>query len=145
MCQLNKTASETMLEVGVSACTDITGFGLLGHAYEMAEASKATLSFFAERIPVFEGCERYVKMGLIPGVSKLSKKYLKGAITIDSTVPEALIDILFDAQTSGGLLISLPREKAEALCAKLQKRGVMTANIVGEVVERRNVSIIVIS
>lgn len=145
MCQLNKTASETMLEVGVSACTDITGFGLLGHAYEMAEASKATLSFFAECIPVFEGCERYVKMGLIPGVSKLSKKYLKGAITIDSTVPEALIDILFDAQTSGGLLISLPREKAEALCAKLQKRGVMTANIVGEVVERRNVSIIVIS
>jgi len=120
MCQLNKIASETMLEVGVSSCTDITGFGLMGHAYEMAEASKVTLSFFAGRIPIFEGCERYVRMGLIPGVSKLSKKYLKDAIAIDSKVREELVDVLFDAQTSGGLLISIPEGKAEMLCTKLR-------------------------
>jgi len=143
MCQLNKTASETMLEVGVSACTDITGFGLMGHAYEMAEASKVTLSFFADRIPIFNGCERYAKMGLIPGVSKLSKKYLKDAIRIDSKVREELIDVLFDAQTSGGLLISLPKGKAETLCAKLKERGVMVASVIGEVHERRDVSIVV--
>ena len=143
MVLLNKTASETMLEVGVSACTDITGFGLMGHAYEMAEASKVTLSFSADRIPIFEGCERYVKMGLIPGVSKLSKKYLKDAIRIDSRVREGLVDVLFDAQTSGGLLISLPSEKTDTLCAKLKERGILTVNIVGEVCEKKNVSIIV--
>lgn len=143
MCQLNKTASETMLEVGVNACTDITGFGLMGHAYEMAEASKATLSFSAGRIPVFEGCERYVRMGLIPGVSKLSKKYLKDAITVDSRVEEEFLDVLFDAQTSGGLLISLPKGKVEILCTKLKERGVMVASVIGEVCERRGVSIVV--
>ncbi len=143
MCQLNKIASETMLEVGVSSCTDITGFGLMGHAYEMAEAGKVTLSFFAGRIPIFEGCERYVRMGLIPGVSKLSKKYLKDAIAIDSKVREELVDVLFDAQTSGGLLISIPEGKAEMLCTKLRGRGVMSASIVGEVYECRDVSIVV--
>ena len=143
MVLLNKTASEAMLEVGVSACTDITGFGLIGHAYELAEASKVTLSFVAERIPIFDGCERYVKMGLIQGVSKLSKKYLKDAIRIDPEVREDLVDIMFDAQTSGGLLISLPKGKVELLCTKLREKGVMTAEIIGEVHKRRDVSIIV--
>ncbi len=144
MTLLNRTASEVMLEVGVNACTDITGFGLIGHAYEMAEASMAALTFFAGRIPIFDGCERYVKMGLIPGVSKLSKKYLKDAVRIDSRVRESLIDVLFDAQTSGGLLISLPKQKADTLCTKLKEKGVMTADIVGEVHEREAVSIIVV-
>ncbi|MEK6635164.1 MAG: selenide, water dikinase SelD, partial [Planctomycetota bacterium] len=143
MVLLNNTAAESMLEVGVSACTDITGFGLIGHGYELAEASNVTLSFFAERIPIFDGCERYVEMGLIPGVSKLSKKYLKDAVRIDPKVREGLVDILFDAQTSGGLLISLPKGKVELLCTKLREKGVMTAEIIGEVHKRRDVSIIV--
>lgn len=143
MVLLNKTASEVMLEVGVSACTDITGFGLMGHAYELAEASKVTLSFFAGRIPIFDGCERYVKMGLMPGVSKLSKKYLKDAIRIDPEVREEVGDVLFDAQTSGGLLISIPKGKAEILCTKLKERGALTYDVVGEVCERGDVSIIV--
>ena len=143
MVLLNKTASEVMLEVGVSACTDITGFGLMGHAYELAEASKVTLSFFAGRIPIFDGCERYVRMGLIPGVSKLSKKYLKDAIRIDPKVREELVDVLFDAQTSGGLLISIPKGKAEILCTKLKEKGTLTYDVVGEVCERGDVSIIV--
>ena len=143
MVLLNKTASEAMLEVGVSACTDITGFGLMGHAYELAEASKVTLSFFAERIPIFDGCERYVKMGLMPGVSKLSKKYLKNAIRINPKVREELVDVLFDAQTSGGLLISVPKGKAEILCTKLKERGALTFDVVGEVHQREDVSIVV--
>lgn len=144
MVTLNKTASEVMMETGASSCTDITGFGLLGHAYEMAEASKATLKFFAGRVPVFEGCERYAKMGLIPGVSKLSKKYFKDTIRIDSKVRDHLVDVLFDAQTSGGLLISISSEKAEKLCAKLREKGVVTAEIVGEVNKREDVSITVV-
>ena len=143
MVLLNKSASEAMLEVGVSACTDITGFGLMGHAYEMAAASKVTLSFFAGRIPIFDGCERYVKMGLIPGVSRLSKKYLKDVIRIDPRIRAELVDVLFDAQTSGGLLISLPKGKVEALCEKLKEKGVITAIVVGEVYERKDVSLIV--
>lgn len=143
MCQLNKIASETMLEVGASSCTDITGFGLMGHAYEMAEASKVTLSFCAGRIPIFEGCKRYVGMGLIPGVSKLSKNYLKNDIRIDSSVQEELVDVLFDAQTSGGLLIALSKEKAEILCKRLREKGVLVASIIGEVCERREVSLVV--
>ncbi len=144
MVQLNKTASEVMLEVGVNSCTDITGFGLMGHGLEMAEASKVTLFFFAERIPIFEGCERYVRMGLIPGVSKLSKIYLQDKIRIDPGVREEHKDIVFDAQTSGGLLISVPKEKAETLCAKLKQRGVATVSVIGEVHEKRDVSIIVV-
>jgi len=143
MALLNKAASEAMLEAGASACTDITGFGLMGHAYELAEASKATLSFFAGRIPIFDGCERYVRMGLIPGVSKLSKKYLKNAIRINPKVREELVDVLFDAQTSGGLLISIPKGKTEILCKKLKERGTLTYDVVGEVREREDVSIIV--
>lgn len=143
MALLNKTASEAMLEAGVSACTDITGFGLMGHAYELAEASKVTLSFFAGRIPIFDGCERYVRMGLIPGVSKLSKKYLKHAIRIDSGVREEVVDVMFDAQTSGGLLISIPKGNVETLCTKLREKGVVTVSVVGEVGERKNVSIVV--
>jgi selenide,water dikinase len=80
---------------------------------------------------------------LIPGVSKLSKKYLKDAIRIDPGVREELVDVLFDAQTSGGLLISVPKGKAEMLCAKLKERGALTYDIVGEVRERVDVSIIV--
>ena len=143
MVLLNKTASEAMLEVGVNSCTDITGFGLMGHAYELAEASKVTLSFFAGRIPVFDGCERYVRMGLMPGVSKLSKKYLKNAIRINPKVREELVDVLFDAQTSGGLLISVPKGKAEILCTKLKERGALTFDVVGEVHQREDVSIVV--
>lgn len=143
MALLNKTASEAMLEAGVSACTDITGFGLMGHAYELAEASKVTLSFFAGRIPIFDGCERYVRMGLIPGVSKLSKKYLKHAIRIDPGVREEVVDVMFDAQTSGGLLISIPKGNVETLCTKLREKGVVTVSVVGEVGERKNVSIVV--
>ncbi len=143
MVLLNRAASEVMLEVGVNSCTDITGFGLIGHAYEMAEASRATLSFFAARIPVFEGCERYVKMGLMPGVSKLSKKYLKDAIRVNPGVREEVVDIMFDAQTSGGLLISVPEVKADMLCSKLKEKGALTYAVVGEVCERGDVSIIV--
>jgi len=145
MVLLNKTASEVMLEVGVNSCTDITGFGLMGHAYEMAEASKVTLQFFAGRVPVFDGCERYAKMGLIPWVSKLSKKYLKDTIRIDPDVREALVDILFDAQTSGGLLISVPDEKAETLCLKLKAKGLETTDIIGKVCKKEDVSIVVLS
>lgn len=144
MVTLNRVASETMLEVGVNACTDITGFGLMGHGYEVAEASKVTLAFFAERIPVFDGCERYVKMGLIPGVSKLSKIYLQDKIRIDPRVREEHKDIVFDAQTSGGLLISVPKEKVEILCTNLKQRGVATASVIGEVHEKRDVSLIVV-
>ncbi len=143
MVTLNRVASETMLEVGVNACTDITGFGLMGHGYEVAEAGKLTLAFFAEHIPVFDGCERYIKMGLIPGVSKLSKKYLKNAIRIKSGVREERVDILFDAQTSGGLLISVSKEKVDTLCARLKEKGVVAASIVGEVRKREDVSLIV--
>lgn len=143
MVTLNRVASETMLEVGVNACTDITGFGLMGHGYEVAEAGKVTLAFFAERIPVFDGCERYIKMGLIPGVSKLSKKYLKDAIRIKPGVREERIDILFDAQTSGGLLISVSKEKGDTLCARLKEKGVAAACIIGEVRMREDVSLIV--
>ena len=144
MVQLNKTASEVMLEVGVNSCTDITGFGLMGHGLEMADASKVTLFFFAERIPIFDGCERYVKMGLIPGVSKLSKIYLQDKIRIDPRVREEHKDIVFDAQTSGGLLISVPKEKVEILCTNLKQRGVATASVIGEVHEKRDVSLIVV-
>lgn len=145
MAMLNKDASEAMVEVGVNACTDITGFGLLGHAYEMTETSHTTFCFSMGQIPIFAGCERYVKMGLMPGASLKNKKYLSEKIKVESSAQREtdIVDVLFDAQTSGGLLISVSRSKEDDLCDKLTKKGVNNARVIGEVVERGKYPLII--
>jgi len=133
MCELNKTAAEVMEEVGAHACTDITGFGLLGHALELAQASKCTITLKASQVPIIPYAREYAQMGMIPGGTHANRNYCHKSLSVDVSIPAFLLDILSDAQTSGGLLIALPEEKAQSLLDLLKKRGVVEAARIGEI------------
>ncbi len=108
MSRLNRGAATSMREVEIKAATDITGYGLLGHAYEMAEASNVALQFQADALPVLEGALDYARQHQIPGGAGRNKLYLEGKVEFVRPLDEALLEILFDPQTSGGLLIAVP-------------------------------------
>lgn len=130
---LNREASQAALAVGAHAVTDITGFGFLGHAAEMAEASQVSLEVQAGRFPFLPGAEELAHMGLVPAGAYRNREYLGDKVVFDEQVPERHRDLLFDPQTSGGLLISVPEEKAEELLARLEEGGVVGAAVVGRV------------
>jgi selenide,water dikinase len=134
MTTLNRAASEVMQEVGVHACTDVTGFGLLGHAYEMAAGSQLGFKIWASRVPYFEDAIPLIKEGFVPGGTNNNRYYLKDKIMLIDSLDWEHSTILFDAQTSGGLLISVPEEKVDRLTDQLRRQGVETVAIIGEVV-----------
>ncbi|MDI3534200.1 MAG: selenide, water dikinase [Thermosediminibacterales bacterium] len=138
MTELNRTAAEIAGEVGVNASTDITGFGLLGHAYEMASSSNVTIEFDCKNIPVIEKAIELAKMGIIPAGAYSNRNYLKDFVNIDVEVAEEIRDVLFDPQTSGGLLLSLSEEKKGILLKKLHEKGLTEASAVGKVVEKKD-------
>jgi selenide,water dikinase len=131
---LNRDAAEAMQEVGVNACTDITGFGLLGHALELASASRKTIEVRASLVALIPGAKEMASMGMIPGGSFANRKFCERAITVADGVSSLLVDLLADAQTSGGLLISVPTERAEVLHDALDRRRVPHPEI-GRVLE----------
>jgi selenide,water dikinase len=135
MATLNRTASELMQQVGVDACTDITGFGLLGHAAQMAERSRVGLRFHLDSIPLFPQVTDFAQRGLCPGGLFRNKDYYRERVDFADGIPEHVQDILFDAQTSGGLLICLKPASADTLLIRLRESGPAEAAIVGEVVE----------
>lgn len=141
MSYLNKDACEAMMETGVKCCTDITGFGLLGHAYEMAEGSGATLELWSDCIPVIAESIEYAKMGIIPGGAYNNAKYLEGKISFSSSVEQHYVDIMFDPQTSGGLLISVPSEKLEELIERLKERLKCDFAVIGKVKKKSQYAI----
>jgi selenide,water dikinase len=143
MATLNRTASEVMQEIGVHACTDITGFGLLGHAAQLAEKSQVSLEFKLESIPYFPEVTRFAQQGLCPGGLFRNKDYYKDRVQFTGEIPEYMQDMLFDAQTSGGLLICLEPSKAETLLTRLQSTGITGAAIIGEVTEKGRQLIVV--
>lgn len=119
MTQLNRVASERMLEHGVNGCTDITGNGLLGHAYEMAKASGVTLEINAASCPALLGADRCIDKGHLTGGAWTNRDYVKDLISWENPI-EMHEHLLFDPQTSGGLLIAVPEAEAEALLAELR-------------------------
>ncbi|HTY82252.1 MAG TPA: selenide, water dikinase SelD, partial [Dehalococcoidales bacterium] len=133
MTTLNKTASEVMLKIGVNACKDITGFGLLGHASEMIEGTKVGFTFNAKDVPVFPEAVEYARQGVVPGGTGRNREYRQKMVQIGKTVPSFMPDLLFDPQTSGGLLIAVPGEKAGKLLKALHAAGVEEAAVIGEV------------
>jgi selenide,water dikinase len=135
MVALNRKASERMEAFGVHACTDITGFGFMGHALEMVSASQVGMVIQSKNIPIFPEAMEYARLGLIPGGAHSNRQFFSCRVDVDSRVPSLLIDILYDPQTSGGLLISLPSEKAERLVETLKKEENIDSSIVGQVVE----------
>lgn len=134
MTTLNRKASELMLEVGVNACKDVTGFGLLGHAAEMVAGTEVGMVIDTSVIPVFPEARAYARQGMVPGGTGRNRDFRKNMVDIGKKVPQYLQNILFDPQTSGGLLIALPEKKAPKLLEKLRKEGMNEAVIIGEVV-----------
>jgi selenide,water dikinase len=124
MTTLNRDAAEAMQEVDVNACTDITGFGLLGHALEMASASGVRLELRASRIPLIPHARDLASMGMIPAGSFANRKFCERAVTVEDGVDPLVVDLLADAQTSGGLLIAVDQDRAEALHEALERRNV---------------------
>jgi len=143
MAELNKTASEIMMNIGVNACTDITGFGLIGHTLEMARASKVTVKIFKNMVPLLPKVYDFASMGIVPAGGKRNVNYCSRLVNIGDTDP-IILDILSDPQTSGGLLISVPKEKAEKLISELKSLGVKSATVIGEVAEESSGKIILI-
>ncbi len=119
---LNRDASEAALAVGVSAMTDVTGFGLLGHALEMAVGSGVTIEIRARDVPLIEGVIVLATSGMIPGGTFANRKWCEKAVMVSDEVEPVAIDVLTDAQTSGGLLIAVPASKAAKLHDELEAR-----------------------
>jgi selenide,water dikinase len=135
MAALNRIAAETMARFDVHACTDVTGFGLLGHLAEMVHGSGCSARVFAERIPVIEDALTFAAMGLIPAGAYKNREFRKGMIETADGVARERQDILFDPQTSGGLLICVPEALAEDLVAALKDAGLGDAAKIGEIVD----------
>lgn len=143
MAYLNKTAADGMKTVKVNSCTDITGFGLAGHAYEMAEGSNVTIKIDYSKIPVIEGCEENAKMGLVPAGTYNNRDYIAGNYYIDEKLDSVVEDIIFDPQTSGGLLVSLPREEADKLMDYYSENLKSEFAIIGEVIKREDYALVI--
>ena len=135
MTELNKIPAEIMLEAGIRAATDITGFGLIGHALEMASASKVKMVFFFRRIPYFKEALEFAKLGIIPEGDYDNLNYCERMVKFDSSLKEPQRLILADAQTSGGFLIACPREKKDLIEKLAFERGFYSLYLVGEVRE----------
>ena len=135
MATLNRKAAELMMQFPhVNACTDVTGFGLLGHASEMIENSDVGLSIQASSVPVFSEVQPFVEMGIIPGGLNRNRNFRLHMIETGPDCPPWLVDVFFDPQTSGGLLISLPKSDAQQLVKNMNEKGIEDAAIIGEVV-----------
>ena len=143
MTTLNRKASELMQAAGVHACTDVTGFGLLGHAAEMMEDSDISMVIHPAAVPLFPGVKELAGMGMIPGGLHRNREFRRDMVKVAKEVPDYLADILFDPQTSGGLLISLPAEKAPTLLERMHREGIKEAAIIGEVTAEPKGKIIV--
>ncbi len=135
MTLLNKTALEAAGQTVVHACTDITGFGLIGHTVEMAEGSGVTIKLFASKVPVIKAALHYAEMGLIPGGMYRNRDYFKNKVDLQGDISEALQDLLYDPQTSGGLLLSVPGEEVEEMMKRLSDTMPCSFAEVGEVTE----------
>jgi selenide,water dikinase len=131
MATLNRAACDAMLEVGVHAATDVTGFGLLGHLRNVTKASGCAATVWMESVPVLEAARAYVREGIVPGGTHANRRFLADSVDYADGVDDAVQLLLCDAQTSGGLLIAVAPERAEALVDALQRAGTPCADVVG--------------
>jgi selenide,water dikinase len=136
MAALNRTAVEAMDGFDIHAATDVTGYGLLGHAHEMMEASGATGEFWVESVPLLSEARRIAARGVAPEGSRVNVRNLRPRTEVGEGVTDEDLLLLCDAQTSGGLLVALPEEQAERFADRCRTRGAERATVVGRVVER---------
>lgn len=136
MSSLNKNAKEVFEKYDISACTDVTGFGLLGHCAEMASASDVTLELYPEQVALIKEAKSYASMGLVPAGAYRNREHTEAMVDAGAT-EEALLDLMYDPQTSGGLLASVLPQDAEAILADLKARNPETeVSVIGTVKAR---------
>jgi len=137
-----KYAAEAMRQFEVKGATDVTGFALLGHAWEMARASKVTMEIEAQAVPFLEGALELAAAGMLTSGDKTNREYVGADVEIEESVDKNLVKLLFDPQTAGGMLIAIAEGKAQALLATL-KQNYPTAQIIGRVLPKGSHSIAV--
>lgn len=140
---LNRGAAEAMVEVGVHAATDVSGFGLLGHLAEMMRGAHTTARLRAFAVPVLAGAQELVAAGHVPGGTRRNLRDLEPELSWDSDVPESRRTLLADAQTSGGLLISVGPDRVDGLLRRLEEFGPHAPAVVGEVGAPEDVRIVI--
>ena len=145
MSALNRAASEAMVEVGVHACVDVTGFGLIGHLLGMLNASNASAEVSFENVPLLEGAERLAADGLAPGGTQRNRNAAENSVEWATGLQEHEKLLMCDAQTSGGLLIAVPEDRKDALLVELHGRGVSSAAIVGHITNEASKTIRVVA
>jgi selenide, water dikinase len=143
MVQLNDRAAEAMLAVGAKAATDVTGFGLAGHGLEVALASGVTLRFELSKLPLFPGVEALAHAPYLTRASTTNREYVQEELRIEGTPDSARLECFFDAQTSGGLLICAPADRADELVRRVRDAGGETATVIGEVLPRGEKALVV--
>jgi selenide,water dikinase len=143
MIQLNDIGRDAMLEVGAHAATDITGFGLAGHAFEMAKGSGNTLVVELSKLPLLSGSEVLARRPFLTRASATNAVYVDAALRIEGKPDPVRLQFFYDAQTSGGMLISVPADRAEALVQSARGRGAADTCVIGEVIERDTASLVV--
>ena len=136
MAELNASTARMMLKYEVHAGTDVTGFGLVGHAMQMAEGSGVTIVFEESDLPLLPGAVEWCKAGMIPGGGTRNREFYGPRVRISDEISEEMAKLAFDPQTSGGLLLAMPQGDALKLLADLQKAGNADAEIIGRVTER---------
>lgn len=143
MLSLNRDAARLAVAFQAHACTDVTGFGLLGHAWGMANASEVGMILYSAQIPLFDGVTKLAADGHLTGGGGANIKYLEGKIQLDEKIPTELQHVLYDPQTSGGLLIAVSPDVAEQLVAELRRQGMQQAQIVGRATQEHAGQIVV--
>lgn len=133
MVTLNKSAVEAAIEVGVHAVTDVTGFGFLGHLHEMLEASRCSAVVYANAVPVLDSVWECIKQKAIPGGTLANRRHLDGKVVFAPDVSEEVRIVLFDAITSGGLLLAVPEERVDLLLKRLEGQKTPAAAVVGRI------------
>ena len=141
MKKLNRKATQLIQQIGVHACTDITGFSLLGHGAEVAEKSGTRLRFFVEQIPFLAGAKQYAKEGRFPGGSRKNQRCYEHVIQFVSDISDEMQLLLFTPETSGGLLVAVPPEKLEDLLSVFDDAGHFCA-VIGEVAEGTGIQVL---
>lgn len=142
MTELNRYAKESFANLKINACTDITGFSLIGHGYEMASGSDKSIEIFSDNVPILPKALEYAKMGIIPEGMYNNQDYLKDIFRCSTNVPQEMHDVLLDPQTSGGLLLSMPEKDANEYLSRMECYTPWT-RIIGEVTDKKDSSIII--
>ncbi|HHI88044.1 MAG TPA: selenide, water dikinase SelD [Candidatus Cloacimonetes bacterium] len=135
MTELNKKAANVLQNYQVHACTDVTGFGLLGHLMEMVQGSKVAVEIKADNVPILKGALEFAAGNVIPGGTLSNMKFVEDIVKWSSNISQIQKVLLCDAQTSGGLLVAVPEESAQIVLMQLHKVGIQKAEIIGKVIK----------